>query len=502
MEKSQNILHEDEKFIYDMMDDVLNNAKQKIKSNIQNYTNSLKSNMEQTIRKVMDEKLFDIKNTIDELKSEMGEIKSKTDSIYTIIEQLKNSIPKNGFVSTNVEPPKRIDNQNDYKKKEEQNLIKNYVEKENKEEKEEKINPNPIISDDDEDEIKLKFVKKRMDKIIDIKEANFFNVDNIAITNISEKPLIKLRFVRDSENSTKDINIYANSKKMDELYFYMSSELPSKSTDKNIIVPLQITNPKPDKSYKIILYIREGVKERNISEPLEITVKIKKSEDPEQQKKIKASKIYEEIKNEYPNHEKLINKNDIINKLLKNNLSKEEIKKEISAKIKENEEKEKEEKAESVYKKLNLDNLNIDKQKIIELIIQKKFNIKEVQNWINQKIEEQNKEKAGKIYNKLSQLKEVDFSKASKEDILNDIIELKFKEDEIKKKYKKQEEKEEGGDEDDEEKVKEIAKDLEDNYELSSFVDEDVIHAKIRELNYDMEKIKEWADDVLINGGA
>ena len=37
MEKSQNILHEDEKFIYDMMDDVLNNAKQKIKTNIQNY---------------------------------------------------------------------------------------------------------------------------------------------------------------------------------------------------------------------------------------------------------------------------------------------------------------------------------------------------------------------------------------------------------------------------------------------------------------------------------
>ena len=118
-----------------------------------------------------------------------------------------------------------------------------------------------------------------------------------------------------------------------------------------------------------------------------------------------------------------------------------------------------------------------------------------MQNWINKKIDEQNKEKAGKIYNKLSKLKEVDFTKASKENILNTIIELKFNEDEIKKKYKKDDKS------DDDEIVEELSDYLEENYGIKSIVDEDVIKAKIRELNYDKERISNWADDVLINGG-
>ena len=513
MDGSKNKLNEDnqrdEISIYDMVDDVFNNAKQKIKVNIQNYTNCFKINMEQTIRKVMDEKLFDIKNSIDEIKTEMGEIKSQTESMYTIINQLHNSIQKNGFVPSNVDIIKKLDNQNA-----EPNLIKKDIKKEIKKEikkdnhdKEKKINPNPII-DEEEEIIKIKFEKKKIDKLLDIKDAKFFNIENIAITNISKKtPLKKLQFIKDNKNSSNDINFYDNSKKLDELDFNLSGELSPKSTEKNISVPLNITNPKPDKSYKIVIYIREKDKDINISEPLEINVKIKKAEDPEQQRKNKANKIYEEIKNEYPNHGKLINKSDIINKLLKNNLNKDEIKKEINAKIKDNEKKEKEEKAESIYNKLYLNDIEIDKQEIIDIIIKKKFNTTEVQNWIYKKIEEQNKENAQKIYDKLSKLKEIDFSKESKEDVLNVIIELKFNEDEIKEKYKKEEEekKEEENKEEekrgDEEKVDELSNYLEENYGISSFVEEEVIKAKIRELEYDKDEISKWADDVLINGG-
>ena len=48
-----------------------------------------------------------------------------------------------------------------------------------------------------------------------------------------------------------------------------------------------------------------------------------------------ANQIYEEIKIQFPNHNNLINKDDIINKLIKNNLNKNEIINDINNKIKE-----------------------------------------------------------------------------------------------------------------------------------------------------------------------
>ena len=64
----------------------------------------------------------------------------------------------------------------------------------------------------------------------------------------------------------------------------------------------------------------------------------------------------------------------------------EEYKNNINSKIKQLEEKQNEEKAEQIYKKLNLDNLDIQRDEIIAYIKDQNFEEDKVQNWINEKI--------------------------------------------------------------------------------------------------------------------
>ena len=81
----------------------------------------------------------------------------------------------------------------------------------------------------------------------------------------------------------------------------------------------------------MIIYVRERGQNKNISEALEINIKINR--DLEQERMNKANKIYEEIKKDFPKNEQLINKKEIINKLIHNNFNKDLIKNEIKNKI-------------------------------------------------------------------------------------------------------------------------------------------------------------------------
>ena len=332
-------------------------------------------------------------------------------------------------------------------------------------------------------------------------------VNNIKFTNIGNKSLKHLKFIKDIQNSSDEIYFFGNSKNIDELELTMDGELQP-NNEQNTAITLNIKNGQPDQIYKMIIYVREKNKDKNISEPFELNIKINKAEDPNQQRINIANKIYEEILNEYPNHEKLINKNAIINKLLNNNLDKDEIKNEINIKIKQNEANQNQNKAEEIYKELNINNINIDKKDIIDYIIQNNFDKETVQNWINDKIEEQNKTNAEDIYNKLSQLNNVDFTKSNKDDIIKKIIELNFNEDEIKNIYQKKAEPVPDPAipnpvpvRDDDEKVDKIYDDLEEEYGISGFIDEDAAKEKIRQLECDRERINQWIEEELINGG-
>ena len=315
---------------------------------------------------------------------------------------------------------------------------------------------------------------------LDIKKSASFDISNIKFTNIGNKSYKNLFLLKDNINSSKDINFYSNSKAAHDFNLTLNKELkPNDAYDAT--VNLNIENPKPENIYKMVFNIREKGEEKNLSEPFEINIKINR--DLEQERKDKANKIYEEIKNDYPQYEQLINKNDIINKLLNNNFNKEEIKNDINKKI----EKIKNEKAEKLYNELNLDKINyIIKKEIIDAIKEKNFDKKKIRKWIDEK----NRAEAEKMYNKLIALSDIDFSKSSKNEILNKIIQSNFDEFYIKNLYSII----------DEEMVNEIYDELEESYGISGFIDEELAKDKIRELKLDKNKLYEWFENTLLKG--
>ena len=102
------------------------------------------------------------------------------------------------------------------------------------------------------------------------------------------------------------------------------------------------------------------------------------------------------------------------------------------------------------------------------------------------------------------------FSNNSKEEVLKKIKELNFNVDGIKEVYKKgklvdpivnpaNEGGNEGGNGDDEE-VNNLYQELEDEYGISGFIEEEAAKAKIRELNCDRDQIVDWIENNLLNG--
>ena len=228
----------------------------------------------------------------------------------------------------------------------------------------------------------------------------------------------------------------------------------------------------------MIIYVRERGQNKNISEALEINIKINR--DLEQERMNKVNKIYEEIKNDFPKNEQLINKKEIINKLINNNFNKDLIKNEIKNKIAKIDK----EKAEKIYTELELDRkYYLDKKEIIDIIIEKNFEKEKIEEWV----EEREKAKAEQIYNKLIKLDKIDFSKSNKDNILKEIIESNCNEWYLRNLYSTDE-------------VDRIYAELEDDYGISGFTEEEIAKEKIRELKLDRALINDWIENTLING--
>ena len=244
------------------------------------------------------------------------------------------------------------------------------------------------------------------------------------------------------------------------------------------------------------------------------TKKIKIFEDPLQQRQKRSEEIYEELKNEFHDYDNLLDKKDIINKLLENELNKEEIKTSLNDKIKQIQiqEKENNEKAELVYKELNLHKHDLNKEEIISLIKEQNFNKENIQNYINKKISEQ-------IYDNISKLNDIDVTNHNKEEVLSKIIELNFDIEQIKKSFKKIIKEDEpvvdpdnkddnnnnnnddnDGDDIDEEEVNKLYLEIEEEFQWSGFIDEEAAKKIIRELNCNRDAIIDWIQNKLLNG--
>ena len=326
--------------------------------------------------------------------------------------------------------------------------------------------------------INIKFDKRKIETILDIKQAKFFNIDNIKITNIGEQSYENLCFFKDKANSSKDFGFF-NDKNFEFHELTLAGEFePEESMKFNI--SFRIDNVRPNQIYKMVIYVREKNSRKNLSDPFEICIRIINNDDPIQQRQNIVNKIYEEIRNEFKDYEYLLNKNEIINQLLENNLNKEEIKKSINDKIKQiQENKIEEEKAEILYKELNIGNLNIKKDEIIALIKEQNFNKENIQNLINKK-------KCEQIFDILIKSNEFDIKQQNKEKVFKKIVELNFNIDEIKKFYIEEEK-----------IVNDLYKKINEDYDLPGFIDEKEAKQKFRELNCNKELIIEWIENEL-----
>ena len=454
--------------IDEIMKDVFNSDdyKQNLKSDTEKLSQNFKNNLEKSINDILVEKknsidqnielelsqylktsqenIKSIKNSVMDFSDEINELKENSENMSSAINELKESIESKDFVLSKADALK--------------DLIKNNnnipeIKKVEKLEMSEVENPNPLggIEEDDNDNNdnkipKIEFEQDNIEKKIEMKDAKFININNIKIKNVGNISAHKLFFIKNKEKSSNDFCFFGNSKANDEYELSMPGELkPNESLNCNI--SMTINNAQPGLKYNIILNAKEN--NEIISDPFEIIIKINKpQEDQMKQKQIQANQIYDEIKSQFLNHEDLVNKNDIINKLIQNNLNKDEIINEINNAIKEKEQKEINSKAERVYNELNMDNVNLDKKEVLDYIKENKFNKEEVQKWIDEKKPKQEKDNPA-----------------------ND----KF-----------------------EEEVNKIYQELDEGYSISGFIEEEEAKKQIRKLNLDREAIIDWVENTLI----
>ena len=191
----------------------------------------------------------------------------------------------------------------------------------------------------------------------------------------------------------------------------------------------------------------------------------------------------------YPKYVTLIDEKEIISKYMNDTFDINKYKSSLEKKIKELnlEQKQNDQKAEKIYNQLNLYNLKINKNEIIDFIKKQNFDKEKAQNFINEKMENKKREDAEKIYNELSRLNECYIREYRKDYAINKIIELNFNIEEVKKFCSVYD------------KIDEIFYEIDVAYGVSSWMDENEVKAKIKELNYDIDKINEWVEEALLN---
>ena len=230
------------------------------------------------------------------------------------------------------------------------------------------------------------------------------------------------------------------------------------------------------------------------------TVKIYPNKNLEQQ----INNIYLQLKNEFNDLDNIATENEVKQQIKANNNDINSVKNWIQSKAQEYQEQLKKQQIESIYNGLaaEIGDMNIEKNEIIDIIKNENYDMGRIKERINKK-------KAEDIYNKLKD--ECDFDGKDNDEIINKIIELNFNEDEIKEQYKKERQ---GGDDnrdnnvgggdaaaggEDNEEIDKMFEELDEEYGISGFKDEDEVKEKIRELNLNREAIVKWIEESLLN---
>ena len=265
-----------------------------------------------------------------------------------------------------------------------------------------------------------------------------------------------------------------------------------------------IKNAQPGHDYKIVLYIREKEDGKNISDALEVNVHVNQIEDPNKNLEQQINNIYLQLKNEFNDLDNIATENEVKQQIKANNNDINKVKNWIQSKAQEYQEHQKNQQIESIYNGLvaEIGDMNMEKNEIIDIIKNENYDMGRIKERINKK-------KAEDIYNKLKD--ECDFDGKDNDEIINKIIDLNFNEDEIKEQYKKERQ---GGDDnrdnnvgggdaaaggEDNEEIDKMFEELDEEYGISGFKDEDEVKEKIRELNLNRDAIVKWIEESLLN---
>ena len=150
-----------------------------------------------------------------------------------------------------------------------------------------------LIEEKDDKIIKIKFEKSRIEKILDIKNSKFINIDDIKIINIGNKSYKNLIFVKDGDNSSNDINFFGDYKNS-KIHGLTKTDKFNPNDTANFNISLSIDHPKQNEEYKMIIYVREKGKDENLSGSLEIYIKITQEYDDNL-----INDLYKEFEAEY-----------------------------------------------------------------------------------------------------------------------------------------------------------------------------------------------------------
>ena len=267
--------------IDEIIKDTINNEeyKEKLKKEKTNYINNFNQNLEKNLKDILAKKGNLIRKEID-LKL------SKYSNLSLQIEKERNNFElnfKNDLVNLKKEASNYFKNLNIFFKKQKGGEYK----------------------------INIKFENKKIERILDIKYAKFINIDNIKITNIGNEVYKNLIFARDNDNSSDNIYFFNNYSNPEIQKLTMPGDFEHDDSEE-FNISLKINDPKPNQTYKMIIYVREQNNDEDLSEPLEIIIKINPEEELIQQRKKQANHIYEEIKKEFHSYKNLIDKDEII----------------------------------------------------------------------------------------------------------------------------------------------------------------------------------------------
>jgi hypothetical protein len=280
--------------IDDNLNDIVEFNKDKYKENLEkqaaSYINNFKTQFDEKTKKIYEEKTEILKSSIIKLMGTQS--KTQIDIINKLSSDTK--LLNEGFsaiVNDTNEMNLHMGELKDNMEKKPNIKINKSIERNNNNKNKDPFTMNSIIGDDDDDnnnnnnnneevenQLKVQFLNKDIEKEELNTKCNYISLDDIRIKNIGKEILKNIYFVRDEKNSSKDF-IISQSKNSNIHKLTSTGEVFSPGNSETHSIVLAINNPIVNKIYNMILYVREKENGKNISKPLKIVYKINEDEE-------------------------------------------------------------------------------------------------------------------------------------------------------------------------------------------------------------------------------